>query len=309
MTNTIIVAAPAESRTQADADPDADAVAPLLERYIRTYFPSIVFCGILIVVAIDLYEPSRLEIEWTTITLIVILLLAPYVRDLKALELANVGSVTLQDDIESARQTVHRIGDEDGPDEDDLEPRADTEGSGDVGASTGTDDRAGGRQAVETTVDDRTAVDDRSPSVALQASRSRPRLDASADTGYGRDGDDLHELYETEYHLLERNPRIALAKLRMELDIGTRSLLEATAPERTERGCLDPAEVVDALSEEGIVDSAFVAAYSEVRSLCNQAIHDEEIRPQDAIEIVDLGLALLRVVESTRAVYRADAKE
>lgn len=288
MTNTITVATPVESRSQADSEPDPEPVVPLLERYIRTYFPSIVFCGVLVVVAVELYDPSRLEIEWTTITLIVLLLLAPYIRDLKALEVANVGSVTLQDDIESARRTVHRIGDEG--------DRARTHGDSDGDGNEGED---------ATTSDPRELA---GPAV-VRESTVRDRVDSSVGTVLDGDGDEngfgdeLRGIYETEYRLLDRNPRIALARLRTELDVAIRSLLEEAAPERADRGCLDPAAVVDVLHDDGIVDSAFVAAYTEVRSLCNQAIHDEGVRQRDAIEIVDLGLALLRIVASTRAIY------
>ncbi len=262
----------------------------MLERYIRTYFPSIVFCGILLVVAIELYDPSRLELEWTTITLIVLLLLAPYIRDLKALEVANVGSVTLQDDIESARRTVHRIGD-DGE-------SAWTHGDGDGDSDSG---RGGEESEDGTTGNARELV----TSAVVRESTVRDRIDSSSQTGPAGDGvgDELHGIYETEYRLLDRNPRIALARLRTELDVATRSLLEEAAPERADRGCLDPIAVVDRLHGEGIVDGAFVAAYTEVRSLCNQAIHGEAVRQRDAIELVDLGLALIRIVESTRAVY------
>ncbi|WP_276253569.1 hypothetical protein [Halomontanus rarus] len=264
----------------------------MLERYIRTYFPSIVFCGILLVVAIELYDPSRLELEWTTITLIVLLLLAPYIRDLKALEVANVGSVTLQDDIESARRTVHRIGD----DGEGAWTHGDGDGDGDSDSGPGGEESEGG-----TTGNARELV----TSAVVRESTVRDRAGSSSQSGPAGDGvgDELNGIYETEYRLLDRNPRIALARLRTELDVATRSLLEEAAPERADRGCLDPTAVVDRLHDEGIVDGAFVAAYTEVRSLCNQAIHGEAVRQRDAIELVDLGLALIRIVESTRAVY------
>lgn len=211
----------------------------------------------------------------------------PYIRDLKALEVANVGSVTLQDDIESARRTVHRIGD------------------GGEGAWThgdGDGDGGGGEESEEgRTGNARKLV---TPAV-VRESAVRDRIGSSSETDPSGDGfgHELHGIYETEYQLLDRNPRIALARLRTELDVATRSLLEETAPERADRGCLDPTAVVDRLHDEGIVDGAFVAAYTEVRSLCNQAIHGEAVRQRDAIELVDLGLALIRIVESTRAVY------
>lgn len=290
MANTNAVAPSVESRSQADSESGPNPAVPSLERYIRTYFPSIVFCGILLVVAVELYDPSRLELEWTTITLIVLLLLAPYIRDLKALEVANVGSVTLQDDIESARRTVHRIGDD-----------------GEGAWTHGDDDGNGGDEERE----DETPGNARelvTPAV-VRESTVRNRVGASSETDTAGDGigDELHGIYETEYRLLDRNPRIALARLRTELDVATRSLLEEAAPERADRGCLDPTAVVDRLHDEGVVDGAFVAAYTEVRSLCDQAIHGEAVRQRDAIELVDLGLALIRIVESTRALYSVGA--
>lgn len=98
--------------------------------------------------------------------------------------------------------------------------------------------------------------------------------------------------------LAETDLVVALAKLRIELETNLRR------PERhlnlvsaTQKTALT--HVIRELVSHGVFGAEFGASLRDVISICNRAIHGEEIRDVDARQIINTGTELLEVLERT----------
>lgn len=262
-----------------------------VEAWLRVYGLSVLFICILAIVIIDIFEIIYLSISWTTIALIAMLMIIPYLRDLKRVEVANMGSVELQSDIESARQRVEQLGTG-------FNQRAEPTGHTDEESS---EDDAG---VSEPSARPETQLD--------TGEKEQQDTDSYGDEvepagqhygGYvGGIGGDTDSISGEIYYFLDRNPRVALAKLRRALEEEIRKTVEKHDESETSsqnHNYRSPLQAAEALVELGLVDDKFIHSYYQVRNLCNKAIHGEEVRTQDAIDIVDLGLDLLRYVKKT----------
>jgi hypothetical protein len=94
--------------------------------------------------------------------------------------------------------------------------------------------------------------------------------------------------------LAERDPQLALAKLRIDLEQALRTLAGGTS------GSRQPSlrRLVVELSDEGRVPAVVVGPLQDVLALANQAVHGQLVRPSDAREIVQVGAQVLGLLEA-----------
>jgi hypothetical protein len=93
--------------------------------------------------------------------------------------------------------------------------------------------------------------------------------------------------------LVESDPILALAKLRIELEKALNRLFRMTHKEDKSKRRLSPMQLIHKLSSEEILAKDIARTTREVISICNRAIHGEDIRKQDAESVVESGASLL----------------
>jgi len=93
--------------------------------------------------------------------------------------------------------------------------------------------------------------------------------------------------------LVESDPILALAKLRIELEKSLNRLFRLTNKEDKSRRAVSPMQLIHRLSSEEVLPKDIARTTREVMSICNRAIHGEDIRIQDAESVVESGASLL----------------
>ena len=93
--------------------------------------------------------------------------------------------------------------------------------------------------------------------------------------------------------LVETDPILALAKLRIELEKALNKLYRITGKDNRQRRPLSAGQLAYSLSAAGILPKNVALSIREVISICNRAIHGEEIRQEDARSVVEVGTSLL----------------
>lgn len=99
--------------------------------------------------------------------------------------------------------------------------------------------------------------------------------------------------------LVDSDPVLALAKLRIELEKVLGKLHRITHKDRDQKRPLSAGQLAYRLANEGILPSGIAGPTREVISICNRAVHGEDIRQQDAKSVVEIGAALLREISSS----------
>jgi hypothetical protein len=246
---------------------------------LRRYGPTVVFVSLSTLLVIYIFDLVDVRIDWVAISMIVVLLFIPYLRFLKRVEVANVGGVEMQSSINQTRELIEQIGDIETEDSEDTTTASDTE-------------------------EDSSIEDDEDPVSEEHSVTVSSKRDFYPSNEYiGGMGGEIDDISDDIYRLLETNPRVALARLRMELEEAVRELLSKSNLDNTlrhksgaYRSAVSQARLLTEQYEE--VGNNFLESYMSVRSLCNSAIHGEEVKTEDAIEIVDLGLDLLRYLSN-----------
>jgi hypothetical protein len=93
--------------------------------------------------------------------------------------------------------------------------------------------------------------------------------------------------------LVETDPILALAKLRIELEKALNKLYRITGKDNRQRRPLSAGQLAYSLSAAEILPKNVAGSIREVISVCNRAIHGEEIRQEDAQSVVEVGTSLL----------------
>ena len=104
-------------------------------------------------------------------------------------------------------------------------------------------------------------------------------------------GDDLLDL-------LDRDPVLALAKLRIELEQALTRLHHLATPDAKQRRPAGFNSLVGDLVQSSILPVQLSRPLREVISLCNRAVHGEHIRHADAMSIIDIGIRILEEIDS-----------
>jgi len=111
-------------------------------------------------------------------------------------------------------------------------------------------------------------------------------------------------------NLAEDDPVLALAKLRIELEKIVLRLHERFLPQNDRRRPLSLGRMILDLSRADYLSPDIGHPLREVVSICNRAVHGEEIRPQDAQSIIDTGAYLLEMLyRQSKALALGDEPE
>jgi hypothetical protein len=101
---------------------------------------------------------------------------------------------------------------------------------------------------------------------------------------------------DTISKLSEEDPVLALAKLRMEIEKVINKLYQRVALQGKQKRVFSLSRMIIELSKSGLIAPDISHPMREVVSICNRAIHGEEIRPQDAESIINTGSYLLEML-------------
>lgn len=104
---------------------------------------------------------------------------------------------------------------------------------------------------------------------------------------------EIEETINSISALVESDPILALAKLRIELEKALNRLFRMTHKEDKSKRVVSPMQLIHRLSSEEILPKDIARTTREVMSICNRAIHGEDIRKQDAESVVESGASLL----------------
>ena len=94
--------------------------------------------------------------------------------------------------------------------------------------------------------------------------------------------------------LVDSDPVIALAKLRIELEKIITKLYGRIQKESDQKRPFSLGKMVYQLTNQELLPQGISGPIREVIAICNRAVHGEEIRERDAKAIVDIGTSLLQ---------------
>ena len=98
---------------------------------------------------------------------------------------------------------------------------------------------------------------------------------------------------EVFQQLLRDDPRLALAKVRIELEEALRRLYAQTTDPEPDWRRLSLGRMVDGLAKREAISPQIAGALRDVIGLANRAVHGEHVEPSTAQELVTLGLRLV----------------
>jgi hypothetical protein len=99
--------------------------------------------------------------------------------------------------------------------------------------------------------------------------------------------------------LLRSDPRLALAKIRIELEEALKRLYSATAESEPDLRRMSLGRLVDGLVERQVLRGAVASSVRDVIALANRAVHGERVEPGAAEELATLGVRLVHEVRQT----------
>lgn len=108
-------------------------------------------------------------------------------------------------------------------------------------------------------------------------------------------GGNVDEIANEIYALADDNPRLAIAKLGMELEHGLAHLIES----KGETPQMQYSEMLHQLHNNSNIDSRFISIAEEIRSARNEAIHSVEFNLENTAGLIDVGLDLLRYINKS----------
>lgn len=93
--------------------------------------------------------------------------------------------------------------------------------------------------------------------------------------------------------LVNTDPVVALAKLRIELEKILNKIFRLTQTLETRNKNLPLGKIIQILNNQELLPQNISGPIREVIAICNRAIHGEDIREKDAKAIVDIGTSIL----------------
>ena len=125
--------------------------------------------------------------------------------------------------------------------------------------------------------------------IAQETSKAKENIEQDFDSSpYQIIIDNIHKLSKQDYI-------IALVKLRMELENIANKIYNKLGIKSNEKN-ITLRQKIDILLKNEIIDRRVANILSKVISVCNKAIHCEEIGKEDALSIIDNGTWLLEVL-------------
>jgi hypothetical protein len=107
---------------------------------------------------------------------------------------------------------------------------------------------------------------------------------------------ELERTIENIQGLVESDPVLSLAKLRIELEKALNKLHQFAFNEKRQEKSLSAGQLIYKLDKAGILPSDISVSTREVIAICNRAIHGEDIRQQDVKSVIEVGVNLLREI-------------
>lgn len=109
-------------------------------------------------------------------------------------------------------------------------------------------------------------------------------------------GSEIETVIKNIESLVDSDPVLALAKLRIELEKALNKLHRYAFNVNRQEKTLSAGQLVYKLEQGGFLPSAISSATREVILICNRAIHGEDIRQSEAKSVVEIGSSLLREI-------------
>ncbi len=103
--------------------------------------------------------------------------------------------------------------------------------------------------------------------------------------------------------LSRRDPELALAKLRIDLERVLRELYARSMEQPLERSPGAVPSLVRHLTASAILDADTAAAIREITKICNRAVHGEPISQKDAAAVIDVGQSVLAQIKAAIGAY------
>jgi hypothetical protein len=109
--------------------------------------------------------------------------------------------------------------------------------------------------------------------------------------------------------LLESDSVLALAKLRLELEKSLNHIFRATRKGEPHDHFIPVGKLAQILASEELIPKDVASTTRQVVSVCNRAMHGEEIRPRDATSVVESASFLLYELSSYLDEYKYKPRE
>lgn len=120
---------------------------------------------------------------------------------------------------------------------------------------------------------------------------------------------DIQQTSENIKELVSSDPVIALAKLRIELEKILKRFYKITLKDKKIKHPLSIWKMVADLSNNEIISQNILGPIREVVSICNRAIHGEDIKQRDAQSIIDSGISLFEMLQLKMQDYILETSE
>jgi len=249
-----------------------------IEQFLQTFGIGIIYIGIIVLLIFNLGPWYDVEVSWRTIALITLLLVTPFVSNLKSIWVSNVGGLELQTEISEARVSLE-----------DVLPELKQKPDVDDQSKIATDEKS----------DNASSSEMESGDSELNSESNGSEIKTASETDLNSNqinnlGGDPSEIATDLYRLLENDPRLALAKLRMEMEEAVDDLIVAMGYERPQVSQTR----YDILNNHERIGNNILDTYSQIKDLSNKAIHGDKVQMQDAIEIVDIGTDFISGIRS-----------
>jgi len=95
------------------------------------------------------------------------------------------------------------------------------------------------------------------------------------------------------FDLVKEDPVIALAKLRIELEKILTKIYRLTQSDDSQKEYIQLGKILTTFKHQELISKNTLNSLREVISICNRAIHGEEISEDNAAEIIEIGTSLL----------------
>jgi hypothetical protein len=97
--------------------------------------------------------------------------------------------------------------------------------------------------------------------------------------------------------LLRSDPRLAMAKIRIELEEALKRLYSATAESQSDLRRTSLGRLVDVLVQKQVLRGPVASSVRDVINLANRAVHGERVEPNTAEELAILGIRLIHEIQ------------
>lgn len=227
----------------------------------RRIVPFLLILGLLLY---ELSNPNQQYVTWQSVALIGILLVLVFLEDIDTLDVPGLGSIGFQKekDMIATAQWLSYITKQ--------------------GSSTtaGEEDSSDEEIWAEDDFEDK-PVENEEKSV-------------SSGGAHFYSGKPVHEISENIYDLAQNDPRLALVKLRSEIEGTARKLAE----KRHSGPILSDKNLMNVLHDENLIPDEIVNTYSDVLQAYNAAIHYENVNFGEVLDAIEVGLDLLGYLKS-----------